>query len=79
MSKLLGGAQYILTGRFGQHIACKKPFTSWCLWALAGGSPWETRLCGYHSPAGAGLAGGCPSRAPGTLFLLFIQTSHGVA
>lgn len=44
MSKLLGGAQYILTGRFGQHIACKKPFTSWCLWALAGGSPWGTRL-----------------------------------
>lgn len=90
MSKLLGGAQYILTGSFGQHVVCKNaiyllvPVGPWVM-HTAGGSchswwvPMGTRICGYHSPAGTELAGGCNSRAPGTLFLLFIQTSHQVA
>lgn len=90
MSKLLGGAQYVLTVNFGQRIVCKMPLTSWCLpapgWCTrlvalpaAGESSWGTRLCLYHSPAGTELAVKCNLRAdiweaPGTLFLLFIQT-----
>lgn len=91
MSKLLGGAQNALTGKFDQHnvYKCHLPPGALCPWVMLRADdcpcnwcvPMGNQAVPHHSPAGSELALKCSMRAddgeaPGTLFLLFIHKHH---